>query len=203
MLGRAATIKERLVRSGHHDEFGILLDLRRRGTLLGALRLKRSDKKREDLPTASVAIAMSDADQAAYVADTHVWRAPFGTPTPEPMPVGCLARWFAQGNPYVFEALSVIRVTADGRSAVGYHPYTTRGRSITWGEVFDDGTFDGDLINVLKQGFRLQQAGGHHPRPVREIAEHLDLEFAEPPRVERNHPCPCGSGRKTKRCCHP
>lgn len=39
-----------------------------------------------------------------------------------------------------------------------------------------------------------------HPKPAPATAM---LRQASKPKVARNAPCPCGSGKKAKKCCHP
>jgi uncharacterized protein len=45
------------------------------------------------------------------------------------------------------------------------------------------------MILVLRKLARIREAAGH------------PLPFARPSKVGRNEPCPCGSGKKYKRCC--
>jgi hypothetical protein len=56
-----------------------------------------------------------------------------------------------------------------------------------------DQELDGELMEVVKQEFDRARARGQAllRRPV----------IRTRPRVGRNDPCPCGSGRKYKRCC--
>src|SRR5688572_20760612 len=37
---------------------------------------------------------------------------------------------------------------------------------------------------------------------IRKLVSHLTLECLTMPSVSRNSPCPCGSGKKYKRCCN-
>ncbi len=70
-----------------------------------------------------------------------------------------------------------------------------------------------DEVVASPRGIRLQEFGERHP-PIHDVLR--EMSWAEPPRVPppsqarhadgskigRNEPCPCGSGRKYKKCCH-
>jgi uncharacterized protein YecA (UPF0149 family) len=46
-------------------------------------------------------------------------------------------------------------------------------------------------------------AGRRDGTPAHAVScEERRTVYRRGPRVERNKPCPCGSGKKAKRCCH-
>jgi uncharacterized protein YecA (UPF0149 family) len=57
-----------------------------------------------------------------------------------------------------------------------------------------------DGVN-LKSAGQVKKWVKTHPDEIRGIGQTIETYHRETPKVSRNAPCPCGSGRKYKKCC--
>ncbi|MBI2194427.1 MAG: preprotein translocase subunit SecA [Planctomycetes bacterium] len=64
-------------------------------------------------------------------------------------------------------------------------------------EILDQNYHEGQAIHEEFQG----QAGGQTAAAAGSTPERLEPQRRETPRVKRNDPCPCNSGKKYKNCC--
>ena len=73
------------------------------------------------------------------------------------------------------------------------------------GRIYDENSLMRMLgAKSLEDAIKKAQALGKKIMPLDDRAnEHLKAAMArKPPRVGKNDPCPCGSGKKYKRCCY-
>ncbi len=69
-----------------------------------------------------------------------------------------------------------------------------------------DGLDDSEVTELLRSKIReaLEEAASRPARPSIPIqVRHDDTQSDRPRRIGRNDPCPCGSGKKFKKCCLP
>lgn len=146
---------------------------------------------------AATAVALSPCDEVVVIADAY------NTAPPEPGDERLVAQRFADGDAETVECLVGMVVRRDGTDDQWIANYTYRGRMVEWAEpVRGDGGARGPLVEALRAGFDRQ--GDTETLTPEQIAQRIGVSLvmpALPRRPDRNAPCPCGSGLKSKRCC--
>lgn len=202
--------KEEIVsRCGVGSDLQPMLALHRDSELIGMVHLPANyDAK---LSAITAAVAHSAANIVVSIDEGYWWvgasafdylmHAEFGRH-------GDLARKFAAGDPKVVESLHVSVFTPE-YATLHIAPYCYAGRTVTWRPepvTFDDKAenraIDGNVYLAVREGFELQATTEPASTP-QGFARATGLQPVMPlgPRPDRNAPCPCGSGRKSKRCC--
>jgi uncharacterized protein YecA (UPF0149 family) len=81
-----------------------------------------------------------------------------------------------------------------------YREERRRQRAEEWENDPDDGYSDDEAAEMMEAAGREIRARIIREEAMRDLVLSA-LPPAPPPRVGRNQPCPCGSGRKSKKCC--
>lgn len=199
VLDRATHLKQELVKVyGVGEPFPLMIELRRDGVELGTV---FAGGTRRVLTLLTMAIALSDADNALLVGEAFSYHA---ERRPDRMPYGQLARWFAEGDPDTHECIQVLSAHRDGRVHLAQHTFHHEGRRVVWDQLYTYGqTPAGKLTKHMSNGFRMQRDRPFAALSVSAIADVLTCDASVPqlPEPARNAECPCGSGRKARRCC--
>jgi hypothetical protein len=202
--------KEEIVaRSGVGSDLQPMLALHRDTELLGMVHLPGDPEAA--LSAVTVAVAHSEANIVVHMGEGFWWiggssfdyliHEAFGQR-------GDLARRFAAGDEAVVECLQVAVFSVD-HAMFHAAPYRYAGRTVVWQPEaisFDDGgqekRIDGNMYASVHEGFALRATTPAASSP-QEFGRLTGLSPVAPlgPRPERNAPCPCGSGRKSKACC--
>lgn len=205
-LQLATLWKETIVAAnGVGSDINPVLVLQRDGVDLAFLGLPGDPSTRNAAIT--TAITTSNADQVVIVHEGYTWDGADYVDGYLNDPRSLVQR-FADGDPHVFETLNVLWATAtEGRLAA--LPYRYVGRTVQWqpdkvtSRPTDEVTVGGSVVEAVHDGF-VQQAKRSEPAlGMEQLARATGLQVIAPmlPRPDRNAPCPCGSGRKSKTCC--